>query len=71
MGGGEGSGEIALLDDTVRPTTVPARAALDLHTLERRHFVFAIRDYQSSAPQAGTLVDDRLGTSTPAGGATA
>jgi hypothetical protein len=33
--------------------------------------VFAIRDYQSSAPHADTLVDDRLGTFTPAGGATA
>ncbi len=71
MGPGDGFGEIALLHDTARTTTVRARTPLDLYTLERRHFVLAISGYPSSAREADTLVDDRLGTFTPAGGSTA
>ena len=67
---GEGFGEIALLHDTVRTTTVRARTPLELYTLDRRHFVFAISGYQSSAREADTLVDKRLGRFTPAGGST-
>jgi MFS family permease len=65
---GDGFGEIALLHDTVRTTTVRARTPLELYTLDRRHFVFAIGGYQSSTREADTLVDDRLRTFTPAGG---
>jgi CRP-like cAMP-binding protein len=71
MGPGDGFGEIALLRDTVRTTTVRARTALDLYTLERRDFVFAIRGYQSSAREPDALVGDRLGTFTPARGSAA
>jgi MFS family permease len=71
MGPGDGFGEIALLHDTVRTTTVRARTALDLYTLERRHFVFTIRGYPSSAREADALVGDRLGTFTPARGSDA
>jgi hypothetical protein len=63
--------EIALLRDTVRTTTVHARTPLDLCTLERRDFVFAIRGYQSSAREADALVRDRLGRFTPARGSAA
>jgi CRP-like cAMP-binding protein len=71
MGPADGFGEIALLRDTVRTTTVRARTPLVLHTLERRDFVFAIRGYQSSARAADALVGDRLGTFTPARGSAA
>jgi hypothetical protein len=50
---------------------VRARTPLELCTLERRHFVVAISGYQSSAREADRLVEDRLGTFTPAGGPTA
>ena len=65
---GDGFGEIALLRNTVRTTTVRARTPLELYTLDRRHFVPAISGYQSSARQAETVVDDRLRTFAPAGG---
>jgi hypothetical protein len=68
MGPGDGFGEIALLHDTVRTTTVRACTPLHLYTLERRHFLFAINGYQSSAREAAALVDDRLGRFRPAGG---
>jgi CRP-like cAMP-binding protein len=70
LGPGDGFGEIALLHDTVRTTTVRARTPLTLYTLDRRHFVFAIAGYQSSAREADTLMDDRLRTFTPSGGPT-
>jgi MFS family permease len=68
MGPGDGFGEIALLHDTVRTTTVRARTPLHLYTLERRHFLFAVNGYQSSAREAGALIDDRLRTFAPTGG---
>jgi MFS family permease len=64
---GDGFGEVALLHDTVRTTTVRARTPLTLYTLDRRHFVPAITGYQSSAREAETVVGDRLRTFTPAG----
>jgi len=60
MANGEGFGEIALLHDTLRTTTVRARTTLDLYTLDRRHFVTAVNGYGSSAREADTLVRDRL-----------
>jgi MFS family permease len=71
MGPGDGFGEIALLHDTARTTTVRALTPLYLYTLDRRDFVLAISGYPSSAREADTLVNDRLGTFTPARGSTA
>ena len=63
---GEGFGEIALLHDTMRTTTVRARTPLRLFTLDRRHFLSAVTDYESSGREAEALVLDRLGTFNPA-----
>ena len=62
---GEGFGEIALLHDTLRTTTVRARTPLLLFTLDRRHFLSAVTDYESSGREAEALVLDRPGRSTP------
>lgn len=40
-----------------------------VYTLDRRHFVPAISGYRPSIREADTLVDDRLQTFKPAGGA--
>jgi|SRR5829696_6377814 len=71
MGPGDGFGEIALLHATRRTTTVRARTPLELYTLDRRHFVFAVGGYQSSTREADATLDHRLRTFTPAGGPTA
>ena len=63
---GEGFGEIALLHDTLRTTTVRARTPLRLFTLDRRHFLSAVTDYESSGREAEALVLDRLNTFNPA-----
>jgi MFS family permease len=68
LGAGDAFGEIALLRDTVRTTTVRARAPLLLCTLDRHHFVAAVTDYSSSADEADALVLGRLGTFEPRGG---
>ncbi len=65
---GEGFGEIALLRDTVRTTTVRARTPLLLYILDQHHFVAAVSDYSSSASEADVLMLDRLGTFEPRGG---
>jgi MFS family permease len=67
MGPGDGFGEIALLQHTVRTATVRARTPLELYTLDRRHFVPAISGYPSSAREADTMMDDRLETFSPEG----
>jgi len=67
MGPGDAFGEIALLHDVPRTTTVRARTPLELYTLDCRHFVPAISGYQSSAHEADATVDDRLRTFTTAG----
>src|SRR5918995_1178605 len=67
MGPGDGFGEIALLRDTPRTTTVRARTALRLYALDRPDFVSAVSGYQSSGQEADTLVHDRLGTFDPTG----
>ena len=69
IGPGDGFGEIALLHETSRTTTVRARTALRLYALERRHFLSAVIGYQSSAREAETLVQERLGAFDPRGGA--
>jgi MFS family permease len=60
MGPGDGFGEIALLHDRPRTTTVRARTGLRLYALERRHFVAAVTGYRSSAREADDMVRDRL-----------
>jgi hypothetical protein len=68
MGSGEGFGEIALLRDTVRTTTVRARTPLRLYALDRRHFLAAVSGYHSSLVAADALVLDRLGRFDPGTG---
>lgn len=65
MGSGDGFGEMALLHDTTRTTTIRARTPLGLYTLDRRHFLLAVTDYESSAREADALVRERLGTFAP------
>jgi MFS family permease len=65
MGPGDGFGEIALLRDTPRTTTVRARTPLRLYTLDRPDFVSAVTGYQSSGQEAKTLMLDRLGAFDP------
>jgi hypothetical protein len=60
IGPGDGFGEIALLRDTVRTTTVRARTPLRLYTLERGDFLTAVTGYSSSARAADELVSGRL-----------
>jgi CRP-like cAMP-binding protein len=60
IGPGDGFGEIALLRDTARTTTVRARTSLRLYTLERRDFLTAVAGYASSASAADELVTGRL-----------
>jgi hypothetical protein len=50
----------------LRTTTVRARTPLLLFTLDRRHFLSAVTDYESSGREAEALVLDRLGTFNPA-----
>jgi MFS family permease len=65
MGPGDGFGEIALLRDTPRTTTVRARTPLRLYTLDRLDFVSAVSGYRSSGREADTLMVERLGTFDP------
>jgi MFS family permease len=62
IGPGDGFGEIALLRDMLRTTTVRARTPLRLYTLERSHFLAAVGGYSSSARAADELVTGRLAT---------
>jgi hypothetical protein len=50
----------------LRTTTVRARTPLRLFTLDRRHFLSAVTDYESSGREAEALVLDRPGTFNPA-----
>jgi MFS family permease len=63
---GDGFGEIALLHDMLRTATVRARTPLRLYTLDRRHFLSALTDYESSGREADALALDRLSTFNPA-----
>jgi MFS family permease len=61
MGPGDGFGEIALLRETGRTTTVRAQTRLRLYTLDRDHFLAAVGGYRSSADEADALIARRLG----------
>jgi MFS family permease len=67
LGPGDGFGEIALLRDTPRTTTVCARTPLRLYSLDRFDFVSAVSGYQSSGREADALMLDRLGSFDPRG----
>jgi hypothetical protein len=56
---GDGFGEIALVHDMLRTTTVRARTPLRLYMLDRRHFLSAVTDYESSEREAVSRPDDR------------
>ena len=60
---GDSFGEIALLRDVPRTTTVRARTPLALYELDRRHFVPTVSGYSASAAEAETVVDTRLAAS--------
>jgi MFS family permease len=65
MGPGDGFGEIALLEDRPRTTTVRARTPLRLLSLDRLNFVKAIEGYESSAREAARVVKARLDSFEP------
>jgi hypothetical protein len=60
---GDSFGEIALLRDVPRTTTVRARTPLTLYALDRRHFVPTVSGYSESAAEAETVVETRLAAS--------
>jgi MFS family permease len=62
---GDGFGEIALLQNTMRTATVRARTALRLHTLDPRHFRRIVGGHKSCEREADALVLDRLGAFAP------
>jgi hypothetical protein len=66
MAAGEGFGEMALLHDRPRTTTVRARTSLRLYALDRGHFLSAVTGYQSSTREADELMRHRLATFDPA-----
>jgi predicted MFS family arabinose efflux permease len=57
---GDSFGEIALLRDVPRTTTVRARTPLTLYALDRREFVPTVSGYTASAVEAEALVEARL-----------
>jgi MFS family permease len=67
LGPGDSFGEIALLRETVRTTTVRARTDLDLSTLECDIFVPAVSGYRPSAAEADEVVSSELATFRPRG----
>lgn len=63
LSAGESFGEIALLRDVPRTTTVQARTPLNLYALDRRHFVPTVSGYSESAAEAEVVVETRLAAS--------
>jgi MFS family permease len=63
LSAGESFGEIALLRDVPRTTTVQARTPLTLYALDRRHFVPTVSGYSESAAEAEVVVETRLAAS--------
>jgi MFS family permease len=60
---GDSFGEIALLRDVPRTTTVRARTPAVLYVLARRQFVPTVSGYSASAAEAETVVETRLAAS--------
>jgi MFS family permease len=63
LSGGDSFGEIALLRDVPRTTTVRARTPLALYALDRRHFVPIVSGYSESATAAEMVIETRLAAS--------
>jgi MFS family permease len=63
LSNGDSFGEIALLRDVPRTTTVRARTPVALYELDRRHFVPTVSGYSESAAEADTVVETRLAAS--------
>jgi predicted MFS family arabinose efflux permease len=60
---GDSFGEIALLRDVPRTTTVRARTPVALYVLARSQFVPTVSGYSASAAEAETVVETRLAAS--------
>ena len=56
----EGVGEIALIRNSPRTSTVIARTDADLYALEREPFLFALTGHTTTRTTADTIVDQRL-----------
>ena len=67
MGPGDGFGEIALLRDVPRTTTITARDPLRLFALAQEHFVPAVSGYTDSAGEAEAMVGSHLASFRPQG----
>jgi MFS family permease len=65
LGAGDCFGEIALLRDTPRTSTVRARTQLVLYVIGRSDFLLAVSTYSASAHEAQTLLRVRLGDFAP------
>ena len=63
LSAGDSFGEIAMLRDVPRTTTVQARTPLNLYALDRRHFVPTVSGYSESAAEAEVVVETRLAAS--------
>jgi MFS family permease len=63
---GDGFGEIALLQDTLRTATVRARTPLRLYGLDRGHFRSTVGGYASSERAADAVIRERLRAFAPA-----
>jgi MFS family permease len=65
MGPADSFGEIALLHDRPRTTTIRARTPLRLAGLDRSHFLPVVCGYESSERRADAVVLERLATFSP------
>jgi hypothetical protein len=62
LSAGEGFGEIALLRDVPRTSSVVAATPVALYALDREHFLDAVGGNPSSRRAADSLIDMRLGS---------
>jgi len=67
LGPGQGFGEISLLQQRRRTTTVRATSELRLHALHAEHFLAVVMDFPPSASDARTAVHSMLDRFSPRG----